>query len=258
MSDAARLNADQKKLIVDRVGLAQAIGHKAWRRLHGYDRDEVISWALQGLVAAALRWEDYCREHEYEPYLGDAQSWFDTYASRRINGSIVDALRASDPATRRERALIKEILAAGVDLSSPWEHESAESIAEKTGMPVEDVQRAVSALMRMPVPLEDTSEDTWPADPVDVAEEAMTATLCSKVAATIMELPRLHQLVVAMAFYLGLPDEEIVSRLPELKVDPTTSRFALSWVVQVREQSSARVTEVLRRELEADYLRMVG
>lgn len=258
MSEAVRLNDNQRKLIEDRVGLAKAIGHRAWKRLVGYERDEIIAYAIHGLVAAAVRWEAYCEENNFEPYLGDAQSWFDTYASRRINGSIIDALRASDPATRRERALIKEIIAAGVDLSSPWEHESAERIAARAGMQVADVKRALSALVRMPVPLEDTTEDAWPSDPVDVAEEAMTSTVCHKVAAAIKKLPENHQLIIAMAYYLDLSDEEITDRMPELRSDPSIGRHALAWVIQIREQSAIQITEVLRRELQPEYLRMTG
>lgn len=258
MSELVRLNDNQRKLIEDRVGLAKAIGHRAWKRLVGYERDEIIAYAIQGLVAAAVRWEAYCEEHSYEPYLGDAQSWFDTYASRRINGSIVDALRASDPATRRERALIKEIIACGVDLSSPWEHESAETISTRTRIPLPDVKRALGALMRMPVPLEDTTEDSWPADPQDAAEEALTHILCEKVAHAVQVLPVLHQLVIAMAYYLNLTDEEIVDKLPELRSDPALAGHAIAWVVQVREQSCAQITEVLKKELQPEYLKMVG
>lgn len=249
---ADRLNERQRKLVEDRVGLARAIGHKAWKKLSGYDRDDIIAYALDGLVAAASRWENYCQEKGFEAYEGDASSWFDTYASRRINGAIIDALRSSDPATRRERALIKQILAAGVNLSSPWEHEPAESIALKAGMTVADVNRAISALIRMPISMEETSEETWPADPVDVAEDALHNGLCSSVVAVIRSLPPLHQQVVAMAYYLNLEDAEIARRIPELRSDSMISAHALHWVVTIREQAADKITAVLRRELRPD------
>lgn len=250
MSDTIRLNANQRRLVEERVGLARAIGHRKWQQLVGYERDEIISYAMFGLVSAALRWEDYCRENDYEPYLGEAGSWFDTYASRRINGAIIDALRSADPATRRERALIKQIIAAGVDLSSPWEYESAATIAAKAGMSVEDVERAVNALVRMPVSLEETTEDTWPADPVDVEADALTAGLCDKVVRAIRQLPELHQVVIALAYYQDLTDEEIARRLPEISHDPVMGRYAVAWVASIREQGASMITDVLRRELE--------
>ena len=255
MADVVRLNARQRKLVEDRVGLAKAHGHRAWQRLVGYERDEIISYATFGLVAAALRWEDYCREHDYEAYEGDAGSWFDTYASRRINGAIIDALRSADPATRRERALIKQILAAGVDLSSPWEYESADSIAAKVGISPEDVQRAVSALLRMPVSLEETTEDTWPADPCDVAEDAMHNGVCSQVVRVITNLPETYQLIIAMAYYLDLDDAEIARRLPEISQDPVMGPYAVAWVATFREQGASLITDVLRRELEPEWAR---
>lgn len=255
MAGVVPLNANQRKLVEDRVGLARAIGHRAWQRLVGYERDEIISYATLGLVAAAVRWEDYCAQHEYEPYEGDASSWFDTYASRRINGSIIDALRSSDPATRRERALIKQIISSGVDLSSSWEHESAESIAAKAGIPVEDVRRAVSALVRMPVSLEETTEDCWPADPVDVAEDALESSLCHKVVDVIKQLPEIHQLIFCQAYYLDMTDEEIVQRMPEFRFDPDMGEHALAWVTTLREQAAKMITEVLKRELEPERSR---
>lgn len=253
MSDVIRLNSRQRKLVEDRVGLARAHGHRAWQRLVGYERDEIISYATFGLVAAALRWEDYCAEHDYEAYEGDAGSWFDTYASRRINGAIIDALRSADPATRRERALIKQIIAAGVDLSSSWEHESASSIAAKVGISPEDVNRAVSALVRMPVSLEETTEDTWPADPVDVAEDALSNNLCGQVVRVIRGLPEIYQLVIAMAFYQELDDAEIARRLPEISRDEAMGPYAVQWVATFREQGASLITDVLRRELEPEW-----
>jgi DNA-directed RNA polymerase specialized sigma subunit len=253
VTEVVRLNERQKKLVTDRVGLARAHGHRAWARLVGYERDEIISYAMLGLVAAAMRWEDYCREHDYEAYEGEAGSWFDTYASRRINGSIIDALRSADPATRRERALIKQILAAGVDLSSPWEYESAESIAAKVGISPEDVQRAVNALVRMPVSLEETTEDAWPADGCDVAEEALHNRVCGKVVRIINGLPEIYQLIVSMAYYLELDDVEIARRLPEISGDPLMGPYAVAWVSTYREVAASLITDVLRRELEPDW-----
>lgn len=244
-----RLNSKQRQLVEDRVGLARAIGHRHWKRLSGYDRDDIISYAFQGLVMAAQRWEVYCEENGFEAYEGEAGSWFDTYASRRINGAIIDALRSADPATRRERALIKQILAAGVNLSSPWEHEPAESIARRAGMDVADVKKAIAALVRMPVSMEETSEDAWPADPVCVVDDALEAGLCSRVVVAIRAMPELHQQVVAMAFYANMDDAEIARRIPEIREQ---TDHALRWVAFVREQVSAKITAILRKELEPE------
>ncbi len=255
MSDVVRLNDRQRKLVEDRVGLARAHGHRAWQRLVGYERDEIISYATFGLVAAAMRWEDYCREHDYEAYEGDAGSWFDTYASRRINGAIIDALRSADPATRRERALIKQMIAAGVDMSSPWEHETAETIAAKCDITVADVHRAVSALIRMPVSLEETTEDAWPADPCDVAEDAVHNGICSKVVRVITRLPKTYQLIISMAYYLELDDVEIARRLPEISADPVMGPYAVAWVATFREQGASLISDVLKRELQPEWAR---
>lgn len=243
------LSPEQRKLIEDRVGLAKAIGHKAWSSLSGYERDEVISWALKGLVDAAVRWPDYCTEHGFDMYGETAQSWFNTYATRRINGSVIDTLRSLDVATRRERSIVKSILAAGVDLYSPWEHESAETISASTGIPLADVSVAIGALLRAPVSLEDLGEALEVPDPRSAESEALSAALASRVAAVVASLPSLHQRVLILSVHLGLPDAEVAAALPEISRDPVTGVWTAAWIALFREQAQSAVRTMLAAEL---------
>lgn len=243
------LSPEQRKLIEDRVGLAKAIGHRAWSNLSGYERDEVISWALKGLVDAAVRWPAYCAEHGYDMYGETAQSWFNTYATRRINGSIIDTLRQLDLATRRERAIVKTIIGKGVDLYSPWEHESPETIAAGTGIPLADVQAAVSALLRVPLSLTEASEAVEVPDPRSVESEALAANLAGRVAALVAALPPLHQRVLILSVHLGWPDAEVAAALPEISSDPLMAPWKLQWVVFLRAQAQRSLIAMLRSEL---------
>lgn len=246
------LDINQRNLVESCVGLARAIGHKEWKKLSGYDRDEVISWAFQGLVAAAARWPEYCREHDYEMYTGDAPSWFQTYASRRIRGSIVDALRASDVATRQERSIVKKIYAAGVDLSSPWEHESAESVAAQANLSPAEVRRAVSALVRFPVSMDEVSEDSRPVDPRSVEEEASEELLGQRVTEAVKALPPMHFQVIVLFAYRGLSDSEIAREIPMLNTDPYLSPWSVQWVAVLRDQAQRMVSEAVAAELSVE------
>jgi RNA polymerase sigma factor FliA len=246
------LSQEQRKLIEDRVGLARAVGHQEWRKRSGYDRDEVISWAMHGLVAAAVRWPAYCRENNFEMYTEAAQSWFNTYATRRIRGAVIDELRSLDPATRRERSIVKEIIAHGVDLYSPWEHDSPESIAAVTGIPLADVSLAISALLRVPVPLEEALEVESAQASGDVEAEALAIDLAARVAAAVRALPGLHQRVLVLSVHLGMSDAEVARALPEISRDPVMSRWSIQWVIYLRSQAQDSLIAMLRSELADD------
>lgn len=243
------LSPEQSKLIEDRIGLAKAIGHRAWSNLSGYERDEVISWALKGLVDAAVRWPAYCEEHGFDLYDETAQSWFNTYSTRRINGAIIDTLRQLDLATRRERAIVKDILGKGVDLYSPWEHESPEAISAATGLSVADVSAAVSALLRSPLSLEEASEVLVAPDPRSVEDEATQALLARRVAAAVASLPPLHQRVLILSVHLGWPDADVAAAVPEISRDSVMAPWKIHWVIFLRHQAQQSLIKMLRAEL---------
>lgn len=246
------LSPEQRKLIEDRVGLANAIGHQEWRKRSGYDRDEVISWALHGLVSAAVRWPAYCAENGYEMYTETAQSWFNTYASRRIRGAVIDELRSLDPATRRERAIVKNIISHGIDLYSPWEHDSPQQIADQTGIPLADVSAAIGALLRTPLPLEEALEIVEAVDPQRVESSALAGVLGARMAQAVRRLPAIHQRVLILSLHCGLSDSEVARALPEISRDPMMARWAISWIVLLRQQAQDSLISLLLSELSED------
>jgi RNA polymerase sigma factor for flagellar operon FliA len=245
LRSGAVLSVEQQQLVIDRVGLATALAHKEWCKLNGYERDEVISWALNGLVLAAVRWPDYCREHDYEMYTPTALSWFSTYATRRIIGAIIDELRSSDPATRAERALVKEIGLKGVDLYVSWDYDSPQSISSRTGISVEDVNRALSALLRVPVPLDDYEEAEQIVVPLDVEGTALRSALCAEVVSAVRALPPLHRCVLVLSCYYQLSDSKVAQAIPEISRDPVASRWSGMWIQVLREEAQ----DILRKSL---------
>lgn len=243
------LSQEQQKLITDRVGLATALAHKEWSKLNGYDREEVVSWAYHGLVLAASRWPAYCEEHGYEMYTTTAQSWFNTYATRRIIGAIIDELRASDPATRQERAIVKEIGQRGVDLYVSLDYDSPQSISTRSGVPIEDVNKAIAALMRIPVSLDDTDEVESIVDSVNVEDTALRSVLCSEVVSAVRSLPRLHQCVLVLSCYYHFSDSKVAAAIPEISRDPVAGKWAGAWVQVLREEAQEAVRGSLRAAL---------
>lgn len=243
------LSESQRGLVEDNVEVVKSIAYRMWVTLTGYSRDEFEAWGYLGLVTAALRWPQYCAERNFEAWGDLSPSWFRTYASRRIRGQIIDAMRADDPATRRERALVKQIRAGGVDLSLFWDRVSAETIAAKAGMCPDDVRRAVGALMRSPLPLSEVSELAVPR-----TLSAEDAAMCSAACAVMVQvINSFHsgwkRQVVAMSIFANMPIQRIVDELPDLRADPVMGPNAGLWVEHwvscARDQIRRKVREVV-------------
>jgi RNA polymerase sigma factor for flagellar operon FliA len=91
-------------------------------------RDEILSLGLQGLFDALTKF-DTTRELK-----------FDTYASFRIRGAIIDGLRKEDwlPRSSREKSKKLETAITGLE-QKLLRHATPEEIAEHVNMTVEEV-----------------------------------------------------------------------------------------------------------------------
>jgi RNA polymerase sigma factor for flagellar operon FliA len=95
----AELNRDARAQIVAYYPLARAIAKRTHSRLpKGVDLDDLVSTAVMGLIEAVER---------YDAARGVA---FESYAKHRIQGAILDSLRATDwvPRAVRRRAELVE------------------------------------------------------------------------------------------------------------------------------------------------------
>lgn len=104
-----------------RKALARAPAHQ--------DPEEIISYAHDGLVKAIMA---------FDPTAG---AKFETYATRRIPGAIIDGQRAQDPLARSTRKKVK-LLGSAID--ELWEKLQRDptlgEIAESMGESVDDVK----------------------------------------------------------------------------------------------------------------------
>lgn len=95
-------------------------------------REELKSLGMMGLFDALNKF-DYSRELK-----------FDTYASFRVRGAIIDGLRKEDWLPRSSREKAKKLETKIEELEQKlMRHASAEEIAEFVEMPVEDVYQTV-------------------------------------------------------------------------------------------------------------------
>jgi len=155
-------------------------------------------------------------------------------------------MRAADPATRRERALVKQIKAGGVDLSLSWDHVSAETIAAQANMDPADVRRAVAALVRAPLPLDDVSEEAH-ATGSSAEELAIRAALCSVVVEVVSSFhSRWKRETVALHTYLGMSVPDILAELDELRADEVLGPYARRWIEHWIAEAREALTRALR------------
>lgn len=115
--------------------LAGYLAHRALVKAPEHqDPEEILSFAQDGLLDALRK---------FDPAQGVK---FETYATRRIAGEIVDGLRRKDPLGRVQRRQVKTVEAAIVELTGELRrHPTSEEISERIGLPADDVRLAMLA-----------------------------------------------------------------------------------------------------------------
>jgi RNA polymerase sigma factor FliA len=167
------------------------------------DRDDLASEARIGLIDAINR---------FDP---GKNVKFETYASIRIHGAIVDYLRKLDWAPRSLRAKAREIAAAGMELeqelgSAPNE----EQLAAKLGMSLADYQHTLSDLSALTVlsfrDLEEgETEFQFAATGGEPEDETLRADFMRCLAQAIELLPERERLVLDLYYRRQLSLKEI-------------------------------------------------
>jgi len=104
------------------------------------EREDLYAEGLQGLIEAIKR---------YDP---TRNVKFETFATFRIRGSIMDYLRSLDWAPRRLRRMAREITAAQSELENLHGHPpTEEEMAERLGLPLEEYRGLLSELSALTV-----------------------------------------------------------------------------------------------------------
>lgn len=111
--------------------LARYLAQRALAKAPPYqDREDILSYAHHGLLDAI---------HRFEPQRGLK---FETYATRRITGAIIDGQRKQDPLSRAARKRVKDLLLAQSALAELYDREpTLEEIALEMDTDVEEVRQ---------------------------------------------------------------------------------------------------------------------
>lgn len=186
-------------------------------------KDDLISFAYAGLLDAI---------HKFEP---DRDLKFDTYASFRVRGSIIDGLRKEDWLPRAQREKTKKVEKATKELEQQLQRTPTTSeIAEELMITKEEVETLVKDMMFSNVlsidqPMKtddnDIQEGIGYTIPDDVSiqpdEMIVDAEIKNELVETIKQLNENEQLVISL-FY----DEELTMTEIGDVLQLTTSRIS--------------------------------
>lgn len=192
------------ELIREYYPLAQSLAQQVWRTApHALELDEMRGIANLGLVTAANRWVPFCEAKGHDPH---QLQFFKPYVVRRVYGSLIDAIRASDWATRSLRTRAKALQEAGQDKGLS-DHE----LARRTGMTVIEVRATIRGMAQRPMSLE--GEELDPVAGATVESSAFTRFVLASVVDVIRTLPREEQAVLALHYFNGLQLQQVAKAL---------------------------------------------
>jgi RNA polymerase sigma factor for flagellar operon FliA len=223
----------RERLVVAYSPLAKFVAGRTGARLPSHvDQADLISYGMIGLIEAMER---------FDP---DRQIRFETFATQRIRGAIIDQLRSLDWVPRSVRARAREIEEANTKL----EHElgrvpTDDELAAILGITEGELQEALlqisnSSILALEelwmtsdasgdrVSLLDTIEDESAPDPQAALD---TTELKDRLAEAIQVLPERETLVVALYYFENLTLREIgeVLGVTESRVSQLHSKAVL-------------------------------
>jgi len=208
-----RCPSAREGLILHYASLVSAVASRVGMRLPStVEQADLVSYGMFGLIDAI------------EKYQPDRSVKFESYASARIRGAIIDELRAMDWVPRSVRTKARSVDRAYAELEGRLHRAPTEpELASHLGVSVEDLRAVYSQLSTVNiaaldellggaddratgVSLVDTLGDERSQDPAGSMEAAETKFLLSR---AIEQLSERERIVVVLYYYEGMTLAEI-------------------------------------------------
>jgi len=198
----------RQKLITQNVHLVRYVVERLGFGVSSLDREDLVSEGIVGLIDAVDR---------FDPQRGIQ---FVTYATIRIRGQILDALRTRDMLPRSARRRVKGLQDAVQSLvTTLGEPPSEEQLADYLSVSVEQVQQTLRdaslEICSLDAPLADDGETfslqslIEAPDECEPAEHHDRAELREEVRAALRKLPERQQLLLSLYYVEELTMREI-------------------------------------------------
>lgn len=199
------MTVDVDQLIMEYLGLSRALAKQQYRTApHALELDELTGIAYLGLVSAAKRWQKYCAEKGYDP---NALQFFKPFVVQRVRGALIDAIRASDWATRSLRTRAKALQEAGQDKGV-----SEQELAVRSGMSLKEVRSTIQDMsQRRPMSIE--AEELDPMQGGGVESDAFTSSVLGSVVEAIRDLEPEQQVVLTLHYFKGLQLQQVAKAM---------------------------------------------
>jgi RNA polymerase sigma factor for flagellar operon FliA len=215
--------------------LPQARG-EAWKVFqtakHALELDELTSIAYTGLWQAAVRWDEYCARKGFSP---EATQYFAAYATRRMRGAMLDAMRSNDWLTRSMRSRAKALRDAGQDLGR-----TEAELSESTSLTKGQIRETLAGVARKPISVDAEGVDI--ADTQGVESQVVVDSVLSAVVKVMQELPLRMQVVLCLRYFCLKELREIASLLGE--TEAKVSVLHVEGVIAVHEAMLKVVQEL--------------
>ncbi|MEQ1570146.1 MAG: FliA/WhiG family RNA polymerase sigma factor [Myxococcota bacterium] len=202
------MNSDSYARVVEYYPLARMIAKRTHARLpKGIDLDDLVSTAVIGLIEAVER---------YDPDRGVA---FKSYAKHRIQGAILDSLRATDWVPRAVRRRAELVEAARKSLIASLGHSpTVTELARYLQLPVDEVQQLLQntdtrPLLSLDVPVDDESgtplADLVPDEETSPDRYFEARQLRQAAIDAIEELPERERVAIVLFYFQELSLKEV-------------------------------------------------
>lgn len=215
--DSETLNPEIKRLVTEMLPQARSEAWKLYQGApHALDLDDLTSLAYTGLMMAATRWPEYCRERSFSPGCGQVPCtdpsacgtrFFAAYVLRRMRGSMLDAMRKADWVTRSMRTKAKALR----DAEDLRPGQSEDELAAATGLSARQIRSTLAGVAGRPVSFDAEPHDV--PDPGDTESQVMVSSVLGKVLQAMDVLDAETQVILALRYHRGLELADIAAEL---------------------------------------------
>jgi RNA polymerase sigma factor FliA len=212
----------RNKIVILYAGLVKSIARRAMAVSGSYvDIDDLTSYGMIGLIKAV------------EKFNPDKGVTFETYATYRVRGEIIDYMRRNDWVPRGVRKRAQEIDKAADDFKYRNSREPTDNeLSEKMGVKISDIRQALCDSERCNlISFEEIIQDTVKSECCLVSDETPEESLAEgelieTLAKAIEALPEREKLVITLYYHEELTLKEIsnVMSISESRVSQLHTR----------------------------------